>query len=139
MKSIILKSSFILLISFLTSCESVRVGGEVGRPAPEPVTKKGGPPAHAPAHGYRKKFQYKYYPDKKVYYCSKRRVYFWIAGDGWKIGTSLPSNLSLGSSSSITVDLDDETPYLHHESNYGSAHPGKGKGKSKGKKKGKYK
>ena len=30
--------------------------------------KKGGPPPHAPAHGYRAKYTYRYYPSCSVYY-----------------------------------------------------------------------
>jgi hypothetical protein len=34
--------------------------------------KKQGPPAHAPAHGYRAKHQYRYYPSRSVYYDTGR-------------------------------------------------------------------
>jgi hypothetical protein len=52
--------------------------------------KKGGPPAHAPAHGYRAKHQYRYYPDCRIYHDTERGLYFYLKGDNWEIGTSLP-------------------------------------------------
>ena len=45
-----------------------------------PVSKKG-PPAHAPAHGYRAKHRYKYYPSCSVYFDIGRSVYFYLEGD----------------------------------------------------------
>ena len=141
---------YMLPLCFLTaillcSCEHIHMGGETtgGHKHPEhsPAVKKGGPPAHAPAHGYRKKFDYKYYPSKRVYYCGQRKLYFWIEGDGWKLGVSLPSNINISDAESIKVDITQDTPYYHYESNYKYSHPGKGKalGKSKGKGKGKNK
>jgi len=139
----------LLAAALLSSCEHIRIGGGTSggqghdghdhHHGHEPVQKKGGPPAHAPAHGYRKKFDYKYYPSKKVYYCSQRRLYFWIEGDGWKLGASLPSNLNVSGVDSISVDISQETPYMHYESNYKQSHPGKGKAKGKYKEKGKGK
>jgi hypothetical protein len=38
--------------------------------------KKGGTPPHAPAHGYRAKHQYRYYPSYSVYYDHGRKIYF---------------------------------------------------------------
>lgn len=132
-----MKKTIILLISilaslFLVSCESVRAGGGTTSPPPEPpVIKKGGPPDHAPAHGYRKKFQYHYYPSSKVYYSVERKVYFWIEGDGWKFGASLPARFSISADSKVSVSIDDDTPYAHYDANYKSSHPGKGKAKGR--------
>src|SRR5210317_1597878 len=55
--------------------------------------KKIGPPAHAPAHGYRAKHQYRYYPSRSVYYDTGRRLYFYIKGDHWEVGAFLPNQI----------------------------------------------
>ena len=127
----------------LTSCEGVIFGGGTGSPPPQPQpapgpsnAKKGGPPAHAKAHGYRKKFGYTYYPSKKVYYSKEKKVWFWIEGDGWKVGGSLPTGLNVNKNDAVQLELDSEEPYDHYKSQTES-HPGKGKGKGKGK--GRYK
>ena len=76
--------------------------------------KKGGPPAHAPAHGYRAKHQYRYYPSCSVYYDTGRKLYFYLKGDNWEIGASLPSKLRVGLDDSVTLELDTTKPYIHH-------------------------
>ena len=96
--------------------------------------KKGGPPAHAPAHGYRRKFGYTYYPSKKVYYSKEKETWFWLEKGDWKFGAKLPSSISLKGAASRQIELDADTPYSHY-----SKSKGKKKGKGKGKKKGKGK
>ncbi len=73
--------------------------------------KKGGPPPHAPAHGYRAKHQYRYYPSRNVYYDQGRGVYFYIKGDGWAVGASLPTHLQSDLGYAVNLDLDTDTPY----------------------------
>jgi hypothetical protein len=73
--------------------------------------KKGGPPPHAPAHGYRAKHQYRYYPSRNVYYDQGRGVYFYIKGDGWAVGASLPTHLQSDLGYAVNIDLDSDTPY----------------------------
>ena len=58
--------------------------------------KKGGPPAHAPAHGYRAKHKYRYYPDSSVYHDTDRGLYFYFKGGSWEVGASLPHNFQMG-------------------------------------------
>ena len=41
---------------------------ESDQPQVKHKQKKGGPPPHAPANGYRANRQYRYYPSKKVYH-----------------------------------------------------------------------
>jgi hypothetical protein len=76
--------------------------------------KKGGPPAHAPAHGYRAKHQYRYYPCCNVYHDQDRGMYFWLKGDGWAVGASLPADLQFGLGASVNLDLDTDKPYTLH-------------------------
>ena len=44
-----------------------------------PAAKESGPPSHAPAHGYRAKHQYHYYPANEIYFDSGRGIYFFLS------------------------------------------------------------
>jgi hypothetical protein len=76
--------------------------------------KKGGPPPHAPAHGYRAKHQYRYYPSCNVYHDPSRNMYFYMKGDGWAVGASLPTNLQSNLGVSVNLDMDTDKPYQHN-------------------------
>ena len=76
--------------------------------------KKKGPPAHAPAHGYRAKHQYRYYPSRSVYYDTGRGLYFYLKGDNWEVGVSLPAGLRAGLGDAVSLELETDKPYLHH-------------------------
>jgi hypothetical protein len=76
--------------------------------------KKGGPPPHAPAHGYRAKHQYRYYPARNVYHDAARGLYFYMKGDGWAVGASLPSDLLGGLGASVSLEMDTDKPYEHN-------------------------
>ena len=76
--------------------------------------KKQGPPAHAPAHGYRAKHQYRYYPSRSVYYNTDRRLYFYLKGDNWEVGASLPGSLRVGLGDAVSIELETDKPYIHH-------------------------
>lgn len=76
--------------------------------------KKGGPPSHAPAHGYRAKHQYQYYPNCNVYHDASRGVYFYLKGDGWAVGASLPLDLQSNLGASVSLDMDTDKPYEHN-------------------------
>jgi hypothetical protein len=76
--------------------------------------KKGGPPAHAPAHGYRAKHQYRYYPSSNVYKDTERGIYFYLKGDKWEVGASLPLSLREGLGESVSFELETDKPYIHH-------------------------
>ena len=76
--------------------------------------KKGGPPAHAPAHGYRAKHQYRYYPSSNVYKDTERGIYFYLKGDKWEVGASLPLPLREGLGESVSIELETDKPYIHH-------------------------
>ena len=77
--------------------------------------KKGGPPAHAPAHGYRAKHKYRYFPSRSVYYDTGRGLYFYLKGDNWEVGASLPSSLRVGLGDSVSIELDTDKPYNNHK------------------------
>ena len=114
----------------IAGCSSVRIGHRDPEPAPGPRAGYG-PPAHAPAHGYRKKFQYVHYPDSGVYYASDRGQYYWLEAGQWKIGARLPGYVTIDLGNGVTIELDSDTPYAHHKET-ASRHPGKGKGRGKG-------
>jgi len=100
--------------------------------------KKGGPPAHAPAHGYRAKHQYRYYPTQKVYHDTDRGLYFYLKGGDWEVGASLPSRLKAGLGESVTIELDADKPYVHnseHTKKYPPKRPKGNKHKKMAKKK----
>lgn len=82
-------------------------------PPPGPVYhQQEGPPPHAPAHGYRAKHQYRYYPYQNVYYEPARGAYFYMSGDGWSFGASLPTHLTVASLGTyVSIGLDSEHPY----------------------------
>lgn len=123
----------LLSIVALASIGCTRVHVTRSGPHSAPAPNVGhGPPAHAPAHGYRKKYQYRYYPDAQVYYAADRGLYFWIEGGNWTLGARLPDHITVDLSSGVSVELDSDTPSAHH----GKGGPKKGGGKGKGKGKG---
>ena len=97
--------------------------------------KKKGPPAHAPAHGYRAKHQYRYYPSRSVYYDTGRKLYFYIKGDRWEVGVSLPNRIRNGLGNSVSIELDTDKPYTYHSEHVKKYPPGQLKKKKKKKNK----
>jgi hypothetical protein len=100
--------------------------------------KKGGPPPHAPAHGYRAKHHYRYYPSCSVYYDSGRKLYFYLKGDNWEIGASLPSSIGVRLGDYVSIELETDKPYFYHAEHVKRYPPGHMKKKNKTNKK-KYK
>ena len=99
------------------------------------LSKKTGPPAHAPAHGYRAKHSYRYYRNEHTYYDTDRHLYFYLEFDGWRIAASLPNHIRL-SNDYISVELDTDKPYEYYEEHAEKYPPGQMKKgeKKKGKK-----
>jgi hypothetical protein len=89
-------------------------GSDSDQPKYVKNNKNGGPPPHAPAYGYRAKHQYRYYPSNSVYYDTGRGLYFYLKGDNWEFGASLPSNFRVGLGDSVSIELDTDKPYLYH-------------------------
>ncbi|HEY9110227.1 MAG TPA: hypothetical protein VIM92_00435 [Rhodanobacteraceae bacterium] len=74
------------------------------------------PPPWAPAHGWRAKHQYVYYPSAEVYYEPASRMWFWFGGDGWQAGLSLPIALhGFVSTGGVNIALDVDQPYLRND------------------------
>jgi len=89
-------------------------GSDSDQPKYAKNNKNGGPPPHAAAHGYRAKHQYRYYPSSSVYYDTGRGLYFYLKGDNWEVGASLPNNFRVGLGDSVSIELDTDKPYLQH-------------------------
>ena len=100
---------------------------------PVEVSRKTGPPSHAPAHGYRAKHTYRYYPNERTYYDTERHLYFYFDGGIWQVAVSLPATLRL-STDYVTIELSTDKPYEHYEEHRGKYPPGKMKKKEKHKK-----
>ena len=134
--------AFIIAAAFLLSGCATPSGGNISvdwenpepqHESPQPkVSKHKGPPAHAPAHGYRAKHSYRYYPDERTYYDARRNLYFYLEKDGWKIGASLPNRIIL-SSHYVIVKLETDKPYDYNDEHV-EKYPSR-KIKKKGKKK----
>ena len=97
--------------------------------------KKGGPPPWAPAHGYRAKHKYRYYPDHRVYYEGSRGVYFYYGDGQWRVSANLPIGIDIRFSDYVTLEMDTDKPYTYHSDVEARYPPGKAKGKAKGKEK----
>ena len=134
---------FIVSTFFLVGCapKRVKVVYEKDRNSGHPEVgykhehKKKGPPAHAPAHGYRAKHQYRYYPSRSVYYDTGRRLYFYIKGDNWEVGASLPNQIRIDLGDSVNIELDTDKPYVYHSEHVKKYPPGQMKKKNKKKNK----
>ena len=86
-----------------------------------------GPPAWAPAHGYRANTTYIYFPDQNVYFDLQKSVYISLSGNNWQIEANLPlvfSGVDLSIAAKIELDLTTDTPQQ-----YNSDHKAKYKGK----------
>lgn len=109
-------------------------------PAYRPSAQKSGPPPHAPAHGFRKKHSYWYYPSSYVYYDAGRSLYFYMENGNWQVGARLPSSIQLTIGEAVSIELDTDQPYLSFEAHKASYPPGykkkfKGMGEGKSKEK----
>ena len=140
MKKIMLLIAIGLFLFFFSGCGTT--GGGValewgqgnGYGHPHKV-KKGGPPAHAPAHGYRAKYKYRYYPSCSVYYDDYRKIYFYLEGANWRISASLPHAVKLGFGGYVSIEMDEDKPYIYYQEHKRKYPPGQFKNKGKRKNK----
>jgi hypothetical protein len=87
--------------------------------------KKGAPPKHAKAHGYRAKHTYQYYPEAKAYYDASRGSYFYLDGGSWRVSVSLPDSVKVRLGTSVTVEMESDKPYTEfaeHSRQYPPGH-----------------
>ncbi|MFQ6079841.1 MAG: hypothetical protein ACE5NJ_12015 [Thermodesulfobacteriota bacterium] len=122
----------LLQFSFLPGCNVKRGGVEVGSPPPETgPPPKGGPPPWAPAHGYRAKYRYRYYPSFYVYFDLGRQVYFYLEGDRWRVSAQLPSAIRIESADYVTIELKTDKPYEYFAEHKKKYPPGQAKKKQR--------
>ncbi|MFC4818561.1 hypothetical protein [Flavobacterium sp. GCM10023249] len=77
-----------------------------------------GPPPWAPAHGYRAKTRYVYFPDENMYYDLRSRNYIYLSGRNWVVRTAVPRifvGINLGKSAQIELDFVGERPYVQNQ------------------------
>lgn len=134
------KTALLIIASFLAAIPSFGLAGCTLKVGESPQVIATGPPPHAPAHGYRAKHQYYYYPAINAYYAPVRGVYFYYSGGSWQVGVSLPASLSVKIGDRVSLELDTDKPYIYngeHKAKYPPGQmkkntaPGKGKGKKK--------
>jgi hypothetical protein len=123
-----------LCLFFLTACRttgggvSYQWGDGYGYDHPHEAKKNhGGPPPHAPAHGYRAKHHYRYYPSCSVYYDTHRRLYFYLMGDNWRMDVSLPHGLHVDQRAFVSIEMDSDKPYTHYKEHRRKYPPGQSK------------
>jgi len=98
----------VLFLASLTACSaSGRAVLAAGNPKPEM-----GPPSHAPAHGYRAKHTYRYYPGVEVYFDISRKLYFYQEGPRWSASVSLPAHIHAKLGDYVMIAMDSEVPYV---------------------------
>lgn len=114
-----------------------------------------GPPPWAPAHGFRAKTRYVYFPEYNFYFDLEKKVYIHFQAGRWSVSVELPSrlgNLNLRNASKFELDLDIDNPQIYNADHqmrfrpkyavadatapgkahpHKTGHPGKGKGKKK--------
>ena len=107
---------FLIIINGCTSAEIV-VRTEPGYEdsiQDVPSDKKGGPPPWAPAHGYRAKHRYRYYPVAQVYYNVNRGSYIYYRNGRWEVSVSLPERIKINLNEYVTLEMDTDRPYTYH-------------------------
>jgi hypothetical protein len=124
-------ATIILLFSFVSSgfadsSNSVKIAKDSEKQnvkISERYIQQKGPPDHAPAHGYRAKFKYRYYPRYNVYFDAERGVYFYLKGKNWEVGIKLPNHMQKDLGEFVSLELDTDRPYLYnaeHNKKYSS-------------------
>ncbi len=134
-------SSFLLLLSvpflFTGGCTGtyISVGNtpEHHNPYYDNPGRGGGPPPWAPAHGYRAKYKYRYYPSTEVYFDVDRNFYFYFSDGNWQVTKRLPFHMKAGLGNSVVLEMATDKPYRYHSDVVKRYPPGLTKNRGKGK------
>ncbi len=126
----------VFCLFFISACRTSSGVAHIGwgsetEQCPSKQASKGGPPPHAPAHGYRAKYAYRYYPHSYVYFDIHRNVYFYLRGDHWGMSVELPHDIQLQVADYVTIEMDIDKPYLQFEEHKQKYPPGQLKKKKK--------
>lgn len=112
--------AFVLVLPLLSNCsfETSPQQGD-GRLDPrdgglEQGEDRQGPPPWAPAHGYRAKHRYTYWPNSEIYRDDSRGTYFYYENGGWRSGAKLPGRFKTVGDS-VILEMDDDMPYKWHD------------------------
>ena len=138
MKRLIAKQLMVLLGCglFMFSINACSISGGGMHGGDERPVVKHGPPPHAPAHGYRAKHAYYYYPEVCVYFDISRKVYFFLEGNIWRMSVSLPHSLYVRLGEHVAIEMHSDRPYTQFHIHKEKYPPGQLKKKKKrGKKK----
>ena len=106
----------LLTLAFVTPLDSLGQGKG---------TQKG-PPAWAPAHGYRAKTRHIYFPDHNFYFDLQKNEYLYLKGDKWQASVKLPllfTGIDLKGIAKVELELNIDSPQkfnLDHISKYKS-------------------
>lgn len=114
---------FIPAFAVAGSSLSIQINTDAPR-AVENKSAKKGLPDHAPAHGYRAKHSYQYYPNADVYFDTGSRMYFFLSSGIWKMSAILPINLRTTLGSHVMIDMNSDKPYSDHEHHRAQYAPG---------------
>ena len=115
-------------VIFLMNCNGTRIVVEKNtspksnQPIPHAVK---GPPPWAPAHGYRAKYKYRYYPSSRVYYDTGRGIYFYYNDGDWHVSVSLPKEIRIDVDDFVALEMDADKPYKYHSEVEKKYPPGK--------------
>ena len=106
---------FLYLLACGTTSGGIRIDQSKRTEHKHPTTVKKGPPSHAPAHGYRAKFRYWYYPSCSVYFDIDRKLYFSLKDNDWQTTVSVPGHLHLKSDSYVVLEIDTDKPFKYYK------------------------
>lgn len=123
----------LLLLLYPSASNSGSLGINIGK-----VFESGhedGPPPHAPANGYRAKYNYHYYPSAQVYFDVSRGCYFYLSDGDWNMSMSLPLSMRVRLGDHVSIAMDTERPYTQFAVHKKMYPPGQLKMKKQGKKK----
>lgn len=130
----------VIIMSF-NGCTSTRVvvqtGPDYEESSPDSYSReKTGPPPWAPAHGYRAKHRYRYYPAVQVYYNVNQGSYIYYENGRWEVSVSLPQRIKINVNDYVTLEMDTERPYAYHHDVVKKYPPGQAKKYKKKKRQG---
>lgn len=121
----------ILLITMLLFCTSwACVSTQKEVKIVKVYAPRNGPPPHAPAHGYRAKYTYRYYPAVQVYFDISRRVYFYLDEGHWVASASLPRSIRVRLGDYAEIDMESDRPYTKFKEHRKKYPPGQLKKKN---------
>lgn len=82
-----------------------------------PETTFAQPPKWAPAHGYRAKTRYVYFPQHNFYYDIQTHNYLYLNGRNWAVSVAIPTpfiSINLGRSTQVQLDYYGGYPYYYN-------------------------